>query len=339
MARREALPVRFAGPLRIAALICVGLLLAANLLDIALDVESGAWQMMVFDLCGLPLGALMIGTLLCRRDVRNLRLLPVALLFLFFGGYAYYAAYLVVAALILPAFLERRPPLPQREARRAGPLAICLPLLLLVLVLWNFNGLLRMLGVRWSLREAIHPTVCLLYPTAMILLCAPALWGLLRSDWHVLRKNGEVYARRAIPLALVGSAAYLGLRFAAVGELYLGAIASEFLAALPLPVAIVVGLMLVPVAEGLIYQGLIRRVIPGKALFLLVSSLLFALIRVEFGGPLPELLLDLAAYGAMGFAIGVSYTETDNLFCPMLTHAYLNLILMLSNLSLFSAGH
>lgn len=335
MEDRKALWRRVAG---IAALVGAILVLACNLLDIALDFESKAGTWLGFDLCGLPLSVVLVVTLLRCRDIRRVHavLLPPVLLYLFFGGWAYYPAWLCAAALVLPFFFSPKPPLPARTLEEPDRRARWIPLLLLALLIWNYDLLLQLLGIPWTLADGRPEIFYYLHPAALILLCVPAFGGRLRDDFLALRGNRACYARRAIPKLALGCGIFVLLRFLSLRSTDLGEAAGGASDA-SLVTAIVAGLVLVPVAETLIFCGLTRRILPDRIHFLILGSLLFGIAHCDFTQSLPQVLLNLTALTALGYGLCVSYVETDNLFLPIGAYAYLQLLTILANLPIFQS--
>lgn len=320
----------------IVALVAAALILACNLLDIVLDVEAASRAWLILDLCGLPLSIAQVVALVRCRDIRRIqvRLLLPALLYLFFGGWTYYPAWLFAAALTVSILLSSRPPLPERTLEESGRTVSWLPLLLLALLVWNYDLLLQLLGIRWTLADGRPEIFYYLHPAALILLCAPAFGGRLRADFLALRGNRETYARRALPRLALGCGIFLLLRFAALHAADLSEAAGGPSDA-SLATALIAGLVLAPAAETLIFCGLTRRVLPGKLPFLILGSLLFGLAHCDFSQSAGLVLLDLAALTALGYGLCASYAETDNLFVPIGAYAYLQLLTILSNLPMF----
>ena len=335
MEDRKALWRRIAG---IAALVGAGLILAGNVLDIVLDFESADRPWLWFDLCGLPLSVALVVVLLRCRDIRRVHavLLPPVLLYLFFGGWAYYPAWICAVALVLPFFLSPKPPLPARTLEEPDRKAHWIPLLLLALLIWNYDLLLQLLGIPWTLADGRPEIFYYLHPAALILLCVPAFGGRLRDDFLALRGNRACYARRAIPKLALGCGIFVLLRFLSLRSTDLGEAAGGASDA-SLVTAIVAGLVLVPVAETLIFCGLTRRILPDRIHFLILGSLLFGIAHCDFTQSLPQVLLNLTALTALGYGLCVSYVETDNLFLPIGAYAYLQLLTILANLPIFQS--
>lgn len=320
----------------IAALVGAGLILACSLLDVVLDVEAGSCSWLWLDLCGLVLSVAQVAVLVRCRDIRRVHatLLPPALLYLFFGGFSYYPAWLYVLALILPFFLSPRPALPERAPLKTGRAARWIPLLLLALLVWNYDLLLQFLGIRWTLADGRPEIFYYLHPAALILLCAPAFGGRLRDDFLALRGNRTCYARRAIPRLTLGCGVFVLLRFVVLRSTDLSEAAGGAWEA-SLVTALISGLILVPAAETLIFCGLTRRILSGRIPFLVLSSLLFGLAHCDFSQPASQIVLNLAALTALGYGLCASYAETDNLFIPIGAYAYLQLLTILGNLPMF----
>jgi len=314
------------------AMVFAFLMLTGTILDLWLDAEAKTWNWFVLDLFGLPMCGVMLWDLLRCQDFRqvHMRLFPLACLFLLFGGYARYMAYPAAVLLLLPVFFTRAPELPERESRPEAPGMAWLMLLVMAILLANSETLMHLMGFGWSLQDGLAEVGTLLYPAAIILLCLTPLAIRLRDDWNVLLRHSEAYAHRAVPLMLVTGLLFLTVRFCCTGTADLSlAVARPYEVALPLTV--IAGVLLQPASDELIYRGLLRRVVRNRWAFLVVSTLLYAVVRtvVQTGGIfLPELL----AYSVLGLGLSACYAFTDNFFVSYFANAYVSLIAVLAGL-------
>lgn len=102
------------------------------------------------------------------------------------------------------------------------------------------------------------------------------------------------------------------------------------------PVLITVGtVLLVPVAEEVLYRGLIFRGLYNRhrALAYIVSTLAFGALHVVSYIPTYEpvhLALCLLQYIPAGLCLGWAYARADSIFAPILIHVIINLIGTLS---------
>ena len=86
-----------------------------------------------------------------------------------------------------------------------------------------------------------------------------------------------------------------------------------------------------PMIEEMVFRLSFRKVIPNKALFIIVTSLIFASIHMtasfnsfnEIFMNIPE-LLHFFPYLSLALAFGFAYRETDNIFTTMVLHMFHN---------------
>ena len=88
------------------------------------------------------------------------------------------------------------------------------------------------------------------------------------------------------------------------------------------------GIIFAPFVEELIFRGAIRKIIPFKYLFVLISGFVFAYVHVSTYINNPSDLLYLIPYGALGTAFAYVYAKTDNIFTNMGLHFMHNGILL-----------
>ena len=319
--------------LRAAAIGIAFLMLVFTILDIWLDAETKTWNWFLLDVLGLPLCALLLGDLLRCHDLRrcHMRLVPVVLLVLLFGGYASYTSWMLLAVLLLPLFFTRPDPLPVREERTEAPRMAWLMLLITGLILYNFETLMHIMGFRWTLQDGLAEIGTLLYPAAIITLCVAPLSPRLKDDWQVFCHNTEVYAHRTVPVMLLAGGGFLAIRYWDTGIFDLtAAVARTYEVALPLTV--IAGVLLQPAAEELIYRGLLRRVIRNRWIFLIAGALLYGLFRAVTQADGVLLLPEFLAYSVLGLGFSACYAMTDNFFVPYAANACASLIAVLAGL-------
>lgn len=311
-------------------------MLTATILDLWLDVETKTWNWFAIDLCGLVLCGLLLWDLLSHGadGCDHLQQVPTVLLFLLFGGYASYLSYPLLALLLLPALLKKPEALPAREDFPEAPRMAWLMLLVMAVILYNCETIMHVMGFRWTLQDGLAEVGTLLYPAAIILLCGAPMALRLREDFLVIRHHMAAYAHRAVPVLVISGGLYALIRFLYCGSLDLtAAVARPYEVALPL--TIIAGVILQPLAEELIYRGLLRRVIQNKWVFIAVSTLVYGLIRsiAQTGGV--WILPEFAAYAVLGLGFSLSYVLTDNFFVSYLNNAFVSLVAVLAGLPMF----
>jgi len=99
--------------------------------------------------------------------------------------------------------------------------------------------------------------------------------------------------------------------------------------ALQLLLAVIAGVVLAPIAEELVFRGLLHRALRSRLRLVpatLISSGLFAVVHVEVVASQPLALVGLAAVGVV---LAVAYERTGSLLVPMTIHAVYNAVTVL----------
>ena len=102
----------------------------------------------------------------------------------------------------------------------------------------------------------------------------------------------------------------------------------------PLKVLVLLALFYAPILEEILYRGFLRRLIHGKMLFIVVSSLFFAVIHMLHPGQSFAQLFYIFDYALLGGFLAYLYVKTDNICVAMLGHFSLNLLALLPQLFL-----
>jgi len=88
----------------------------------------------------------------------------------------------------------------------------------------------------------------------------------------------------------------------------------------PFILVLILGGIIVPVVEELVYRLAFRQIIKNDRLFLIISSLLFGLAHVTTGD-----WLFLFPYSIVGLAFGIVYLKTKNIWSVIGIHMLLNI--------------
>lgn len=83
-----------------------------------------------------------------------------------------------------------------------------------------------------------------------------------------------------------------------------------------------------PIVEEIVFRGCIKRIIPNKYLFILVSGLLFGFVHISSDIKSMSDLLYLIPYSSLGMAFAYVYYKTNNIFTSMGLHFMHNGILV-----------
>ena len=91
-----------------------------------------------------------------------------------------------------------------------------------------------------------------------------------------------------------------------------------------------------PIVEETVFRGCIKKIIPDKYLFILVSGLIFGYIHISDSFTSASDLLYLIPYSSLGMAFAYIYYKTNNIFTSIGLHFMHNgILLSLQFLTLF----
>lgn len=92
-------------------------------------------------------------------------------------------------------------------------------------------------------------------------------------------------------------------------------------------VEIVTAIICAPIIEELVFRKSLRKGIPNKNIYAILTGLIFAAIHITSsldGFNNLYMLIYFIPYGALGIAFGYAYAKTDNIFSTMVVHAFHN---------------
>lgn len=84
--------------------------------------------------------------------------------------------------------------------------------------------------------------------------------------------------------------------------------------------------IIAPFLEEIIFRVSLKRVFNNKYIYAVFSGIIFGLMHAISGSPTWLDLVYIIPYGALGFAFGLMYAETDNVFTSVIMHALHNLM-------------
>lgn len=84
--------------------------------------------------------------------------------------------------------------------------------------------------------------------------------------------------------------------------------------------------IIAPFLEEIIFRVSLKRVFNNKYIYAVFSGIIFGLMHAISGSPTWLDLVYIIPYGALGFAFGLMYAETDNIFTSVIMHALHNLM-------------
>ena len=84
--------------------------------------------------------------------------------------------------------------------------------------------------------------------------------------------------------------------------------------------------IIAPFLEEIIFRVSLKRVFNNKYIYAVFSGIIFGLMHAISGSPTWLDLVYIIPYGALGFAFGLMYAETDNVFTSVIMHTLHNLM-------------
>ena len=89
-----------------------------------------------------------------------------------------------------------------------------------------------------------------------------------------------------------------------------------------------------PFIEEILFRKTLRNVFPTNIVFIIMSGLLFGYIHTLANATSPTELLYIIPCGAVGSMFALMYVKEENIFVPILFHAFHNTILVIMSLLL-----
>lgn len=89
-----------------------------------------------------------------------------------------------------------------------------------------------------------------------------------------------------------------------------------------------------PICEELAFRAAFKNAIKNKKAFVIVTSFLFAFAHIYSSYTTPTDLLYILPYFAMGYALGYTYSKTNNILCSISIHIFHNSLAVISYLAL-----
>lgn len=157
----------------------------------------------------------------------------------------------------------------------------------------------------------------------------------LKSKWFDFKKNFNNYFQFSIRNWLIGLGIMMVsnmilIRF--IGSSGTNEEAVQGLITNNPIVALIMTSILAPFVEEMIFRKSLQDCFRNKKVFIIASGFIFGLLHVIAASNIVEYLL-IIPYGALGGFFAYTLSETDNIYCSIMTHVIHNLILTL--LSIF----
>ena len=93
-------------------------------------------------------------------------------------------------------------------------------------------------------------------------------------------------------------------------------------------IAFVLTTLLAPFVEEMVFRKYLKDCVDKKILYMILSGLIFGFVHTSIDTNILELFL-IIPYGALGFMLAKTLTETDNIYATVMVHMFHNGILTL----------
>lgn len=102
---------------------------------------------------------------------------------------------------------------------------------------------------------------------------------------------------------------------------------------MPLLMLILVGSIIAPINEELVFRGALRRIFRNEKVFIIISAIVFGLIHTIFAEEsLLNALVLAIPYATMGAGFAYVYAKTNNICTSIIAHMALNTIVTLGDI-------
>ena len=96
--------------------------------------------------------------------------------------------------------------------------------------------------------------------------------------------------------------------------------------------------LIAPIMEEIVFRKSIKKIIPTKYLFIIISGLLFGLMHVLGLVENPFDYLYILPYSIPGFVLAYTYEKSNNIFVPIGIHFFHNTVLLIIQIFLMLGG-
>ena len=96
--------------------------------------------------------------------------------------------------------------------------------------------------------------------------------------------------------------------------------------------------LIAPIMEEIVFRKSIKKIIPTKYLFIIISGLLFGSMHVLGLVENPFDYLYILPYSIPGFVLAYTYEKSNNIFVPIAIHFFHNTVLLIIQIFLMLGG-
>ena len=211
---------------------------------------------------------------------------------------------------------------------------IGLSAILLYFLLYNFKGLpFYIFNVNiYTVSVEMKVIYLIIYEILMMAIFALIFNKELTKDFKDMKKNHKKYYSENFKYYLIGFMLMIISNAIIIFLLNKGVALNETMVRQSFEISPIYmyfsAVIFAPFTEELIFRGCVKKIIPTKYLFILLSSLIFGYIHISDNYTGLSDLLYLIPYGALGASFAYVYSKTNNIFTNMGLHLMHNGILI-----------
>ena len=182
-----------------------------------------------------------------------------------------------------------------------------------------------------SLPTVIKITYVVTYQIMMIAIMLLLYYNMFKKDIPDMKKNHKKYYKEVFKYYLIA----FGIMLISIGIIILfkGSMATneelirESFKISPFYIYFS-GIIFAPIVEEVVFRGCIRKIVPNKYLFIIISGLVFGFVHVFDYVKTASDFFYLIPYSSLGMAFAYAYYKTNNILTSMGLHFMHNGVLM-----------
>lgn len=201
---------------------------------------------------------------------------------------------------------------------------------IIYIVLFVFVFVLSYTNLFVGVISKINPIIAIitLYVVHILVSILPFIKNLKR-DIKAFIDNRKVYFKEIVKTFAIALLCYLPI--ALILSLTLGQSTNQnTINELPMWFTVIIGVIIAPICEEIIFRGFIRKIIKNDIVFIIISSLIFGIIHCMYVEENWLMYLHVIPYAVLGGAFAKIYAKTDNILTNISIHFIWNLIVFVS---------
>lgn len=197
---------------------------------------------------------------------------------------------------------------------------------IIYLIVFSFVFVLSYTSVFSKYISSWNPIIRIIfvYGVHILFLIIPFLKNLKR-DIKAFLKNRKQYAKEIVKIFSITILFYIPVTL--VLNLILGQSTNQTLIQeLPIWFSIIIGVVIAPICEEIMFRGFIRKIIKNDKVFIVISALIFGIIHCMYVEENWMMYLHIIPYAILGTSLAKIYAKTDNILTNISIHFIWNTI-------------